>query len=146
MSADWEADLFVDTNILVYAYDISAGKKHTRAVQLMQVLWETRGGCLSIQVLQELYVNITRKIANPIDSSTARQIVADLSQWRVHAPESDNLLRAIDFLNTYKLSFWDAMVVESASCMGCKRLISEDFTHGMKFGEIQVINPFLENK
>jgi predicted nucleic acid-binding protein len=144
MSADRVIKQFVDTNILVYAFDASAGKKYTQASQLIQALWENGNGCLSIQVLQELYVNITRKIANPVDSSTAKQIIADLSQWRMHTPDSSNLLRAIDLLNKYKLSFWDAMVVESAISLGCKQLISEDFTHGRRFGDIQVINPFID--
>jgi predicted nucleic acid-binding protein len=71
MSADRLSVQFVDTNILVYAYDNSAGKKYSQAKQLIQSLWENRNGCLSIQVLQEFYVNITRKIANPLDSNTA---------------------------------------------------------------------------
>ena len=144
MSTDLVDDQFVDTNILVYAYDISAGEKHIKAMQLIRALWENQNGCLSIQVLQELFVNITRKITYPIDSSTARQIVADLSQWRVHAPGPDNLLRAIDIVDTYHLSFWDAMVVESASSLGCKRLFSEDFSHGVILGDLQITNPFLE--
>lgn len=142
MSAEVVIEQFVDTNIFVYAYDLTAGIKRSQAKKCIKALWEDQTGCLSVQVLQELFVNITRKISNPLDSSTAKQIIADLSQWRVHIPDAEDLLLAIDLSDKYQLSFWDAMIVESAISLGCKRLISEDFSHGMKFGEIQVINPF----
>ncbi len=78
---------FVDTNVLIYAHDTSAGAKRDRAVWLLEELWESRSGCLSVQVFQEFYVNITRKVAHPLESSAAAQILADLSVWRVHAPD-----------------------------------------------------------
>jgi predicted nucleic acid-binding protein len=75
---------FVDTNVLIYAHDRSAAAKHGRAHALLTGLWDNQAGCLSIQVLQEFYVNITRKVARPLDYATARQIVADLGSWRIH--------------------------------------------------------------
>jgi predicted nucleic acid-binding protein len=69
---------FVDTNVLVYAHDRSAGEKHLRARALLAELWDSQAGCLSIQVLQEFYVNITRKVTRPLNPADARQIVADL--------------------------------------------------------------------
>jgi len=71
---------FVDTNVLVYAYDVSAGAKHERARALLEEFWESGAGCLSIQVLQEFYVNVTRKVAHPLDSDTALQVVTDLGE------------------------------------------------------------------
>lgn len=62
---------FVDTNVLVYAHDISAGAKHQKARDLLVDLWETEQGCLSIQVLQEFYVTVTRKVAHPLSSLQA---------------------------------------------------------------------------
>ena len=62
---------FVDTNVLIYAHDLSAGPKHARANELLRQLWQTRAGCLSIQVLQEFYVNVTRKVASPLPPETA---------------------------------------------------------------------------
>ena len=134
--------VFVDTNILVYAYDRSAGPKHTLAVELVEGCWENKNGCLSIQVLQEFFVNVTRKIPRPLDHQTARQLVADLSRWRTHLPEVRDLLQAIDFQQAYSISFWDAMVLQSAARLGCKQLLSEDLSHGQVYGDIQVINPF----
>ena len=145
MTVNPAIDHFVDTNILVYAYDLSAGHKHTIAVQLMEGWWENGNGCLSIQVLQEFFVCVTRKIALPLDHQTARQIVADLVHWRLHSPEASDLLQAIDFQHSYHLSFWDAMVLQSAARLGCQRLLSEDLNHGQIYGVVQVINPFIGN-
>lgn len=144
MNVDPQAAYFLDTNILVYAYDRSAGRKHSLAAQLVAACWENENGCLSIQVLQEFYVTVTRKIAAPLDAPSARQIVADLAQWRLHAPEADDLLQAIDFQHHYQLAFWDAQVIQSAARLGCKLLLSEDLNHGQMYGEVQVINPFKE--
>jgi predicted nucleic acid-binding protein len=142
MRVDPQVIYFLDTNILVYAYDRSAGEKHTLAARLVEQSWEDKKNCLSIQVLQEFYVSITRKIANRLDLMTARQIVADLAQWRIHSPDADDLLQAIDLQRSYQLSFWDAMVLQSATRLGCKQLLSEDLSHGETYGTVQVINPF----
>jgi predicted nucleic acid-binding protein len=135
---------FVDTNILVYAYDRSAREKHVLAAQLVEECWENGNGCLSIQVLQEFYVTVTRKITTPLDPQTARQLVVDLAHWRYHTPEADDVLQAIDIQQTYRLSFWDAMLLQSAARLGCTHLLSEDLSHGQTYGTVQVINPFIE--
>lgn len=142
MNVDPQMIYFVDTNILVYAYDRSAGQKHTLAIQLVEECWENENGCLSIQVLQEFFVSVTRKIAKPLEHQTARQIVADLAHWRLQAPEASDLLQAIDLQQSYRLSFWDAMIVQCAVRLGCKHLLSEDLNHGQVYGDVQVINPF----
>lgn len=144
MNVDPQASYFLDTNLLVYAYDRSAGQKHILAAELVEACWENENGCLSIQVLQEFFVTVTRKIAAPLDPQTARQIVADLAQWRLHAPEAHDLLQAIDLQQNYQLAFWDAQVIQSASSLGCKLLLSEDLTHGQLYGDVQVTNPFKE--
>lgn len=144
MNVEPQAVYFLDTNILVYAYDRSAGQKHELAAQLMEACWENENGCLSIQVLQEFFVTVTRKIAKPLDYQTARQIVADLAQWRLHAPNASDLLQAIDLQQSHQLGFWDAQVIQSATSLGCKQVLSEDLNHGQMFGEVQVINPFKE--
>jgi len=143
MNASPGVEHFVDTNILVYAYDLSAGHKHAVAVQLMEQWWENRNGCLSIQVLQEFYVSITQKIVTPLERQIARQLIDDLAHWRLHIPDASDLLQAIDLQQAYQLAFWDAMVLQSARRLGCKQLISEDLSHGQIYGELQVFNPFL---
>jgi predicted nucleic acid-binding protein len=133
---------FFDTNILVYAYDRTAGRKHTAAARLVEQCWENEDGCLSIQVLQEFYVTVTRKIARPLDNQAARQLVADLAHWRLHVPEAEDVLGAIDLQQTFHLSLWNAMIVQSAARLGCGQLLSEDLSHGETYGEVQAINPF----
>jgi predicted nucleic acid-binding protein len=144
MNVDPQVAYFLDTNILVYAYDRSAGQKHNLAVQLLEGFWENENGCISIQVLQEFFVTVTRKLAKPLDLLTARQIVADLAQWRLHAPKASDLLQAIDLQQSYQLAFWDAQVVQSAASLGCKQLLTEDLNHSQVYGNVQVINPFKE--
>jgi predicted nucleic acid-binding protein len=142
MNADPQARVFIDTNILVYAYDRSAGEKHSVAARLLEQCWEAETGCLSIQVLQEFFVVVTRKLAHPLDPRTARLIIADLARWRVHSPNAGDLLYAIDLHQERSLSFWDAMVMRSATCLGCEQLFSEDFQHGESYGSVKVTNPF----
>lgn len=133
---------FVDTNVLVYAHDSSAGPKHARAKDLLTELWESRTGCLSIQVLQEFYVTVTRKVGRPLPPETAAQIIADLSAWEVHRPGVSDVLEAMSLQGRYGLSFWDAMIVTSAGQLGCHRLWSEDLNPGQHYGEVRVANPF----
>jgi len=75
---------FIDTNVLIYAHDSSAGAKHAEAKELLRRLWETEEGCLSIQVLQEFYVTATRKIAHPLTPEQASEIIATIGTWRIH--------------------------------------------------------------
>jgi predicted nucleic acid-binding protein len=144
MNAKPQIASFIDTNILVYAFDHSAGRKHQIASQLVRECWENENGCLSIQVLQEFYVAVTRKITHPIDPLTARQIISDLGEWQLHVPGISDFLQAIDFQHNYRLSFWDAMILQSAVRLGCTQLWTEDMNHGQSFGPVQVVNPFIE--
>jgi predicted nucleic acid-binding protein len=132
---------FVDTNILIYAHDISAGQKHGRAKELMRDLWHSGDGCLSIQVLQEFYVNVTQKVTKPLSAEAAAQIIADLSVWEVHCPKMEDVLDAIRLQQRYQISFWDAMIISSAQKLGCKILWSEDLNDGQDYGGVVVRNP-----
>lgn len=142
MSVDPQLVYFLDTNVLVYAYDLSAEGKHTLAARLIEECWENENGCLSIQVLQEFFVTVTRKIAAPLDHQTARQIIADLAHWRLHVPNVSDVLQAIDFQQSHQLAFWDALIVQSAAHLGCDQILSEDLNHGQVYGNVQVVNPF----
>ena len=133
---------FVDTNVLIYAHDTSAGAKRDRAAWLLEELWESRSGCLSVQVFQEFYVNITRKVAHPLESSAAAQILADLSVWRVHASEVRDVLAAIEIQRRYGIAFWDAMILQSAARLGCGTIWSEDLNPDQVYAGVRVVNPF----
>lgn len=134
--------VFVDTNILVYAYDKATGGKNRMAQNLVQELWVTRSGCLSVQVLQEFYVTLTRKIKPPIPFEIASQQIADLSTWQVHEPNAKDVLSAIDLSQRYQVSFWDAMIIRSALSLDCAVLWSEDLNAGQVYDKVTVENPF----
>ena len=133
---------FVDTNILLYAHDDSAGDKREQARALVEQLWESREGCLSVQVLQEFFVNATRKIAKPLNAAAAKEIAADFSRWYLHIPGADDVLAAIGIHQRTGISFWDAMIVRSAAEIGCTVLYSEDLNVGQEYSGVRVENPF----
>ncbi|MCP9485496.1 MAG: PIN domain-containing protein [Gaiellaceae bacterium MAG52_C11] len=135
---------FVDTNVLVYAHDASAGTKLDRARGLVGDLWRSREGCVSVQVLQELFVTLTRRIATPLDSTTAATVVADYAKWTTHAPASGDVLAAIEIHERDGISFWDAMIARSAASLGCDLLYTEDLNAGQRYGGVLVVNPFAE--
>ncbi|MQL53657.1 PIN domain-containing protein [Desulfofundulus thermobenzoicus] len=141
MSAGGERQ-FVDTNILVYAHDKSAGEKHVRAKALVAGLWDNRCGCLSVQVLQEFYVTVTQKVDRLLAFEEASRIIANLAHWHVHAPLAADVLEAIKIQQRYRLSFWDAMIIRSAQALGCGILWTEDLNQGQVYEEIKVLNPF----
>ena len=133
---------FIDTNILLYAHDDSAGAKQDQARALLEQLWESRDGCLSVQVLQEFFVNAIRKIAKPLGTEAAKEIVADFSRWYVHAPAAEDVLAAIGIHQQTGISFWDAMIIRSAAEIGCTVLCSADLNAGQDYFGVRVENPF----
>lgn len=137
---------FVDTNILIYAEDRDAAAKHAVARDLITDLWNTGEGVLSVQVLQEFYVNVTRKLEKPLSSSKARGIIDEYLTWRVVENTGRMLLPAVDLQRSAQLSFWDALIVQAALEADCDRLYSEDLNHGQRFGSLQVVNPFASRR
>ena len=135
---------FVDTNILMYAHDTSTGAKHERAKALIAELWRDRTGVVSTQVLQELCVNLRRKAGRPIDVKTTREIVADYLTWQVVVNSGESILGALDLEERYQISFWDALVVQSAQTAGADVLYSEDLSDSQHYGSIRVVNPLVE--
>ena len=133
---------FVDTNVLVYAHDVTAGDKHERARALVEELWDSRAGCVSVQVLQEFFVTTTRKIPRPLGAPAAARIISDLARWHLHAPDAGDVLAAIDLHQESGASFWDAMILRSAKELGCETLHSEDLNPGQTYAGVQVRNPF----
>lgn len=134
--------VFIDTNVLVYAYDISAKKKHEVAVSVIENLWYSGTGILSSQVLSEFFVVVTRKIPNPLSVNIAKSIIKDFLTWDIIPIYEDSVLDAIEILQKYNLSFWDAMIVESALRGGASLLLSEDFSDGMEIEKLKIQNPF----
>ncbi|MCB0086508.1 MAG: PIN domain-containing protein [Caldilineaceae bacterium] len=135
---------FVDTNVLVYAHDASTAEKHERAQRLLNNLWESRAGCLSIQVLQEFYVTVTRKVTTPLTPEQASRIIGTFDVWRVHQPATQDIQSAIVLQVRYDVSFWDAMILHSAAQLGCDTLWSEDLNAEQIYGNVRVRNPLIE--
>ena len=137
---------FVDTNILMYAHDASAGAKHERAKALVEELWRGRTGILSTQVLQELAVNLRRKAGRPLDGKAVRDIVADYLTWQVVVNSGQSILEALDLEARYRISFWDALVLQAAHTSGADVLYSEDLSDGQTYGAVRVVNPVRAKK
>jgi predicted nucleic acid-binding protein len=135
------AKCFVDTNVLVYAHDASAGPKHERARALVEQLWQSRAGVVSTLVLQELCVNVRKKTARPLNIQETRDLVADYLAWHVVVNDGEAILAALDIEQRYKVSFWDALVIHAAQSAGAEVLYSEDLSDGHRYGDVRVVNP-----
>jgi len=135
--------VFVDTNVLIYAHDRDAGLKHERAAGIVSDLWEKENGIISVQVLQEFYVNVTRKISKPLTPASARGLIKNYLAWHVEPNEPSTVLLASEIGERNLLSFWDALIVASASKAGADRILSEDLNHGQIIEGILIENPFL---
>jgi predicted nucleic acid-binding protein len=109
---------------------------------LIESLWENGTGAISVQVLQELYVNIRRKARRPVSAGMARALVEDYLAWNPVVNDGALLMAALGIEKRYRISFWDAMIVAAADRAGVKTLCSEDFNDGQKFGRVRVVNPF----
>ena len=133
---------FVDTNVLVYAHDTSAGGKRRTAADLVLRIARARAGAISIQVLLELFVVVTRKIQRPLNAAQAKEIVSDLSFWRVHAPDLRDVKEALRISEDYRISVWDAMIIQSAIAEGASVLWTEDLNDGQEYAGVLVRNPF----
>lgn len=133
---------FVDTNILMYAHDTSTGTKHERALELVTDLWQSRAGVVSTQVLQELAVSLRKKAKRPVDAKAARDVVADYLTWHVVVSNGESILEALDLESRYRVSFWDALIVQAAQVSGADVLYSEDLSDGQHYGSVRVENPF----
>jgi predicted nucleic acid-binding protein len=135
------AKVFVDTNILVYAHDIKAGDRHEAAKRIVLELRQTRLGVVSMQVLQEFYSTVTRKLAKPLPKADARAIVEDFALWCI-ATTPEEIKQAFRIEDEARIGFWDALIVAAAIKSGAKRILSEDLNHGQTIAGVQIENPF----
>jgi predicted nucleic acid-binding protein len=133
---------FIDTNVLIYAHDIDANAKHKIAKEVLQELWSERTGVLSAQVLQEFYVNVTRKIPSPLSKDLARLVVSSYAIWCLETTPTE-ILAAFRIEDESRVGFWDALIVSSAAKSGATRILSEDLNAGQRIAGILVVNPFV---
>ena len=135
------AEAFVDTSILIYAHDLDAGDKQSRAQMLLSQLAHERSGVLSMQVLQEFYVTATRKLKQPLPKTEARAIIEDFSHWCL-PPSLSQIRDAFQIEDEAGVSFWDAMIVAAAVRARATRILSEDLNPGQTIAGILIENPF----
>jgi predicted nucleic acid-binding protein len=131
---------FFDTNVLVYADDKASPAKQRRAVELVTEHRRFRTGVVSLQVLQEYFVTVTRRLN--VDARIARRKVELLSEFDVAAPEVADVLAAIDLHRLHGINFWDALIVRSAKQAGCSVLLSEDMQAAREIDGVRIVNPF----
>lgn len=132
---------FVDSNILIYAHDADAGVKRERAIAKLRELWDSGTGRLSVQVLQEFYVNVTQKLATPVARSTAREVIKTYGVWVRHATTVETVTRATELAELARISFWDALIVASAEEVAADELLSEDLNEGEAIAGVKIVNP-----
>lgn len=136
---------FVDTNVLLYAHDPSAGEKQVIAARLLAGLWETRSGMVSPQVLQEFLVNAVRKLKTPVTLARARDIVRTYGVWVTRDTGVTDILRACELMELTGYSFWDSLIVASAEASGAHTLYTEDMQHGHRIAGLKIRNPFVDH-
>ncbi|MFZ0585304.1 MAG: PIN domain-containing protein, partial [Candidatus Sulfotelmatobacter sp.] len=128
---------FVETNILIYAHDRSAGVKHERARQVIEGLWMSGQGVLSTQVLQELCANLRRKVALPLPVDEIRLLIRDYMSWEIVINTPEAVIQALEIEARYKTSFWDALILQAAEQSGATILYSEDLAAKQKYGTVE---------
>lgn len=133
---------FVDTNVLIYGHDVDAGRKHDVAKAVLRDLWAERAGVLSIQVLQEFYVNATRKLKKPLARQEARTVVETYAAWCVDSITPADVSAAFQIEDLARIGFWDALIVAVAVRSGARRLLSEDLNAGQSIAGLTIHNPF----
>jgi predicted nucleic acid-binding protein len=134
---------FVDSNVLIYAHDVDAGRRREIARDLLRGLWVERTGVLSTQVLHEFYVNVTRKIRTPLPKPEARSVVGTYAPWCIE-PAIADIEAAFRIEDEAGIGFWDALIVAAAARSGAARLLSEDLNPGQVIAGVAIHNPFGE--
>ncbi len=133
---------FFDTNVLIYADDQAAPEKQRRSLALVEEHRRAGTGVVSLQVLQEYFVTVTRKLQ--VEARIARRKVELLAEFDVAAPDVADILAAIDLHRLHGFSFWDALILRAAKESGCKVLLSEDLQSTREVDGVQIVNPFAQ--
>jgi len=136
------ARTFIDTNVLIYAHDADAKTKHATAKSILREFWSKRNGAVSPQVLQEFYVNVTKKIPHPLTKESARLVVSTYTIWCIETT-SVEISNAFRIEDESRIGFWDALIVASALKSGAHRILSEDLNAGQTIAGIRIENPFV---
>ena len=131
--------VFLDTNIVVYAFDGADLAKQKAAITILQ---SEERLVVSTQVLLETWWTLTRKLATPMSPERATNVVDELSKLPVINTDRELVARSIRSSCEYQIAVWDALIIEAARAGACTRVLSEDLQHGQNFGGVIVDNPF----
>lgn len=134
---------FFDTNVLGYILDNDDSARQSRAKQFSNHIAQEHDACLSTQVLIEFYNVLTRRLKPKLSHQQAQEHVVSFSQFRVMATQAQHVLAATQLVQKHQLSWWDAFILEVALRAEADVLVSEDFSHGQRYGKLVVENPFL---
>ncbi len=134
---------FFDTNVLVYLFDSSSPEKRRRAREVFKERAANDEVLLSVQVLQEFYVTVTRKLARPVRPDRAERLVRSLAALSVVTVDGQLVLAAVALSRRHQLSLWDALIVVAAKAGGASELLSEDLQPGQLIEGLRVVNPFM---
>jgi len=136
--------VFLDTNILIYAIDTSPSYRRNQEIarKLIATHIQNETGVISIQVLQEFFVVSTGKLKVPLSSEEALEYIQYMSILEIIQPNLDMIITAIHLCKKHLLSFWDAMVIQTARAADCSLLLSEDLNSGFRLGSLTIQNPF----
>lgn len=133
--------IFVDTNLLVYAHDRDAADRHEKAKTLVAELWcRPMLPAISVQVLQELYVNLIRK---QVSDEEARETIVDYRTWHVIDNDALLLMEGIEIRERLQSSFWDGLILAAAKRAGAGAIWSEDFNTGQNYDGVIAVNPLI---
>lgn len=138
------AKYFLDSNILIYGDDLDAGKKNEKALKIIEESVASGNGVISTQVLQEYFVNATKKLG--VLPEMAQRKVTLFSAMNVVRIAVEDIRAAIDLNRLHQLALWDAMIIRCAAVAGCDRVLTEDLQHGQVIAGVKIENPFLKCK
>ncbi|MCY4163815.1 MAG: PIN domain-containing protein [bacterium] len=135
--------VFVDTNVLVYARDLSEPVKQQSAQEWMSVLWASQKGRISVQVLNEYYVTVTRKLNPGLSAQDARADIEDFHAWVPVAISTAILSAAFAVEDSFGFAYWDCLIVATAQAASCRYLLTEDLQDAQRIDAVTVVNPFM---
>ena len=134
-------EAFIDTNVLIYAVSSSPAES-AKKERTLELIMHTDFG-LSAQVLQEFYVNVTRKIASPLTPDAAVALLEQLRSFPTVATDYPLVVAGVETSLRFGISYWDGAIIAAAECLGATTLYTEDLSHGQRYGSVQAVNPFL---
>jgi len=136
--------VFLDTNVLVYAFDSADSAKQKRSLRILEREYLDPPPVISTQVLQEFYVVVSRKLEKPLSEEDAERVCIHLSKFPCVVIDPQMVLDAIRLNRAHELSLWDALIVRAAIKSGCQTLLTEDLQHGIEIEDLRVVNPYEE--